>query len=137
MADDVKYCPHCGAFSLQNGKCFSCGYSAENSQQEIEQQVSQGQTSASTNLAPCPDCGHMVSMYATSCPNCGRPLKPIKELQTKPVEEKTEEDPEPQKTEKGNGCGTFFAVVLGILVAVWILTKILRIEVTGTIMPIK
>ena len=28
------------------------------------------------NLLPCPDCGRNVSRLATSCPQCGRPLKP-------------------------------------------------------------
>ena len=26
-------------------------------------------------LQPCPDCGHEVSISATSCPHCGRKLK--------------------------------------------------------------
>ena len=28
------------------------------------------------NLAPCPDCGQMVSRLAKTCPRCGRPLQP-------------------------------------------------------------
>jgi hypothetical protein len=27
------------------------------------------------NLRPCPDCGHSVSVRATTCPQCGGPLK--------------------------------------------------------------
>ena len=27
-----------------------------------------------TNLAPCPDCGRLVSRLAKACPQCGRPL---------------------------------------------------------------
>ena len=30
---------------------------------------------ASGNLIPCPDCGHMLSRLAASCPSCGRPLR--------------------------------------------------------------
>ena len=30
---------------------------------------------ASGNLIPCPDCGHMLSRLAESCPSCARPLK--------------------------------------------------------------
>jgi predicted amidophosphoribosyltransferase len=26
------------------------------------------------NLEPCPDCGRLVSLSATTCPQCGRPL---------------------------------------------------------------
>ena len=29
-----------------------------------------------TKLRPCPDCGHQVSLLASSCPSCGRPLGP-------------------------------------------------------------
>ena len=28
------------------------------------------------NLTPCPDCGHLVSLRAQSCPQCGCPLTP-------------------------------------------------------------
>lgn len=27
------------------------------------------------DLAPCPDCGRMVSRLAPACPGCGRPLQ--------------------------------------------------------------
>jgi hypothetical protein len=27
------------------------------------------------NLRPCPDCGHHISVRATTCPNCGGPVK--------------------------------------------------------------
>lgn len=126
-------CPKCGSLFFRDGKCFTCGYTAEQSLQENEQQP---QETNLCNLAPCPDCGHNVSLYATSCPNCGRPLKPLKELQTKPVVDEEEEKEMPQGKPNGSGCGTFVAVVLGILVAVWILSKILHVEITGTITPI-
>ena len=29
-------------------------------------------------LKPCPDCQNMVSIHATTCPRCGRPLEPSK-----------------------------------------------------------
>ena len=29
------------------------------------------------DLLPCPDCGRMVSRQAASCPQCGRPLRPV------------------------------------------------------------
>jgi len=32
-------------------------------------------TMASSNLRPCPDCGHLVSGLAETCPSCGRVLK--------------------------------------------------------------
>ena len=28
-----------------------------------------------SKLAPCPDCGHLVSPQAEACPSCGRPLR--------------------------------------------------------------
>lgn len=27
------------------------------------------------NVAPCPDCGHQVSIHAVTCPHCGRQLR--------------------------------------------------------------
>ncbi len=30
---------------------------------------------SSSNLGPCPDCGHLVSMLAEACPSCARPLR--------------------------------------------------------------
>jgi hypothetical protein len=30
---------------------------------------------ASTTLAACPDCQHLVSRLAEACPSCGRPLR--------------------------------------------------------------
>jgi hypothetical protein len=30
---------------------------------------------SSTNLIPCPDCGHQVSTLAEACPSCARPLR--------------------------------------------------------------
>lgn len=66
----------------------------------------------------CPDCWKQVSKVATTCPHCGRPLKREEEKKTSTL-------------------GIAAAVVIGILVAVWILSKVMHIEITGTIMPIK
>jgi predicted amidophosphoribosyltransferase len=30
---------------------------------------------SSAKLAPCPDCGHAVSLRAEACPSCARPLR--------------------------------------------------------------
>lgn len=30
---------------------------------------------AAGNLIPCPDCGHMLSRLAESCPSCARPMR--------------------------------------------------------------
>jgi hypothetical protein len=27
------------------------------------------------NLAPCPDCGRLISIRATTCPHCGGPVQ--------------------------------------------------------------
>ena len=34
---------------------------------------------AAGNLVPCPDCGHMLSRLAESCPSCARPLRAPRE----------------------------------------------------------
>jgi len=31
--------------------------------------------SGNPNLRPCPDCGHFISVRATTCPQCGGPVK--------------------------------------------------------------
>ena len=83
----------------------------------------------SPNLANCPDCGHVVSMFATSCPGCGRPLVPLKQIPK-------EEDERPT-SKSSNGFGVFLAIVFGIVVAVWIISKIFHVEITGTLTPMK
>lgn len=30
---------------------------------------------SSNTLVPCPDCGHLVSQLAETCPSCARPLR--------------------------------------------------------------
>jgi predicted amidophosphoribosyltransferase len=30
---------------------------------------------ATATLSPCPDCGHMLSRLAETCPSCARPLR--------------------------------------------------------------
>lgn len=30
---------------------------------------------SSNTLAPCPDCGHLLSQRADACPSCARPLR--------------------------------------------------------------
>lgn len=32
-------------------------------------------SSGNANLAPCPDCGRMISLRATTCPHCGGPVQ--------------------------------------------------------------
>ena len=31
-----------------------------------------------SKLAPCPDCGHLISPQADACPSCGRRLRPAR-----------------------------------------------------------
>ena len=55
------------------------------------------------------------------------------------TEEKDEHIPatrEPQKQGASSG-GIFVAVVLGIIVAVWLISQIFHVEITGTITPLK
>lgn len=81
------------------------------------------------SLYSCPDCGNMVSIYATSCPQCGRPLVP-----QGPIPDTDREAPQ---RSGASVIGIIFAVVVGILVAIWVASKIFHVEVTGTIVPIK
>ena len=42
-------------------------------------------------LAPCPDCKRMISLAATTCPNCGRPIQPGDLKSAEPTPEEIEE----------------------------------------------
>ena len=81
------------------------------------------ENNSSGTLYPCPECENMVSIYADRCPKCGCPLK-------------AEKRPEP-KRQGTSGGGVFLAVVFGIIVAVLILSQILKVEIVGTITPLK
>ena len=117
-----KICPNCGKQLDRDDWCRNCGYDLREVEQERNETSKPAQSApVKSNLVKCPDCGRMVSRNATSCPGCGCPFE-------------TEQD-EPER-KSGSG-GVFVAVVLGIIVAVWLLTKILHIEVIGTITPIK
>jgi hypothetical protein len=35
-----------------------------------------GTPPSNPNLAPCPDCGRLVSIHAEACPQCGHPFGP-------------------------------------------------------------
>ena len=37
-------------------------------------------------IVKCPECGKEISSYATACPNCGFPLKTVKDTDEKPHE---------------------------------------------------
>ena len=115
-------CPNCG--KPMNGAvwCKNCGYDPrEVEREQKETNRPKSNVTEKSNLVKCPDCGRMVSRSASSCPGCGCPFET--------------EQSEPAK-KNGSG-GVFFAVVFGIIVAVWLLTKILHVEVTGTIVPVK
>ena len=131
---DYMFCPQCGRQTLKGDYCSNCGFKLNDSYGSQMPQVPSNQPVIPPNLAPCPDCGNLVSMYATSCPRCGRPLNPLKTLD-EPDNSGNANNQQPARS--GGGCGTFLAVLFGILAAVWILSKILKIEITGTIIPIK
>lgn len=100
----------------------------EEDERERERLIKQAELMEQPSLFPCPDCGHMVSVYATNCPNCGRPLNPI--VETPQVDQGAHR-------QGASGIVIFAAIVLGILVAVWIVSKAFHVEVTGTIVPLK
>lgn len=107
----------------------------------------EGQTPNEPKTGLCPDCGKIVSKLAKTCPHCGRPLDAgdvIENPENKPVFMRTAEDHEAIRNARGtNGgkqtstAGIVVAVVIGLLIAVWILTQTMHVEVTGTIVPMK
>jgi uncharacterized OB-fold protein len=67
-------CPQCGLVNFAGEeKCKRC----ESDLAEVAEDIKRGQAAVAEaarhpNLSPCPDCGHMVSRQAESCPQCGR-----------------------------------------------------------------
>lgn len=117
-------CTNCGSELDVRGHCRECGYSTEENEEGADE-AEEKRVAEQPKLIPCPDCGNEVSLYATSCPKCGRPLNPVKMEEAEPRRKGT------------NGVVVFIAVVLGILVAIWIASKIFHVELTGTITPMK
>ena len=83
------------------------------------------------NLTDCPDCGGQVSWYATVCPHCGRPLKPLKgDVGAR----------QPQRKSGTSSFGVFVAVVLAGLVLWYMIapytTPVWMQKIGGTIKAI-
>lgn len=75
-------CPQCGSSRITDGKCEYCGFIIERKKPETpdipkaaQSTPQQGTEPAagSRNLIKCPDCGRMISRYASRCPQCGCP----------------------------------------------------------------
>ncbi len=66
-------------------------------------------------LIDCPACGKRISSQASSCPNCGQPIRPTLKL----VEKKNNIIPQlPSEANIEEGVGT--VIVLAIIFAVWV-----------------
>ncbi len=84
-----------------------------------------------SKLIPCPDCGNQVSRYATSCPKCGRPFS---------SENIVAQAAHTGRSSSGRGLSVLaiaLAVVIGILVAIWIASKIFHFEIFAFIAPMQ
>lgn len=81
----------------------------------------------------CPYCGFMVGKYHDGyCPICKYTFNDEDDLPER------KEEPKEQHEKKGSSAGgVFVAVVLGIVVGVWLISKLFHIEITGTIVPMK
>ena len=117
-------CPKCGGRMSVDGICYDCGFDecANGLMQQPDEKPAQRQV-PNMNLARCADCGQLVSIHAARCPHCG-------------CEFESDEPEEEERPKRSNG-GVFWAVVFGILVAVYILSKTMHVEITGTIVPMK
>ena len=78
-------------------------------QQPVNQYIQQPPVNL-PNLVQCPDCGHMVSIYATACPTCGRPFVPLSNI----VQQEEKEEREPEKR-RINSIALFFGILLLIV----------------------
>ena len=88
--------------------------------QQYQQSTVEYMPQPSSNLITCPDCGHMVSPRAQSCPSCGYPMATIAppELAPQPtlVDSYTESQ-EAQET-KGGSSGLYALLIVIILILV-------------------
>ena len=59
------------------------------------------------NLAPCPDCKKMISLAASACPNCGRPV----------TAEELSKQPQPRPSEAGQwGCIIVLIIIILLII---------------------
>lgn len=80
-------------------------------------------------LIPCPECGRMVSPNAEECPGCGAPLK---ELLSRPAEEKNAPHPIDNAPIKKRGNGVVWICVAVLAVATLVYFIFLRDIITPT-----
>lgn len=82
----------------------------------------------------CPVCGSK-NTKRMHCFDCGYDFTDEDELKAADQDESPSGGATEQK--HVSGIGIFVAVVLGILVAIWIASKLFEVKITGTITPIK
>ena len=71
-------CPRCGSTRITDGKCEYCGFIFERKKPETPTPQQEPEAAArNRNMIKCPDCGRMISRYASPCPHCGRPVPQI------------------------------------------------------------
>ena len=128
-------CPECGKETVINGKCINCGYVLwEYDPTKMKESIPKEKSvKEKPERLKCPHCGK-ESLINGFCRECGYEI-----LGEKTKETLTKKDTPAESSEKHgiSGLGVFLAVVFGIVVAVWIISKIFRVEITGTIIPLK
>lgn len=67
-------CPQCGLVNWTGATtCSRCGIDLKPSAEAAQGEAAfKAQQSRKPNLHPCPDCEHLISRSAESCPQCGR-----------------------------------------------------------------
>src|SRR2546421_11650689 len=72
-------CSQCGLVNFATADvCKRCGNAFAKDEYKSEQpSTAPPQQTQNPNLTPCPDCAHLCSHMAETCPNCGRFLQQI------------------------------------------------------------
>ena len=131
MAQNITIaCPECGKNTVVNGTCRNCGCVLWENDPDQPVPDIKPKEPPKPEIIKCPICGKQ-SVRKGICRECGYELEGNEEN----TESEIEEEPVSASTAEKHGPSgftIFIAVVLGIVAAVWIITKIFHIEITGT-----
>jgi len=82
-------------------------------------------------LIECPECHKQISSEATSCPNCGKPMKEVKSS-SQEFFDTWREQPEVKEMQKAQGCQKKILKYFLIFLAVYFIGTIIAIIIDVT-----
>lgn len=133
-SQNIMICENCGKVVKSGMKtCPFCRKPVDTEVPDTGNQE-QGRKYEEPKVILCPVCGSK-NTKRKHCFDCGYDFMDDDEQKAAEPDESPSNDPAEHK--HVSGIGIFIAVVLGILVAIWIASKIFEVKVTGTITPMR